>query len=170
MKKLITFIVLALPQFAFGIDCAKIKSFKIIEKQKATISVTKISWLNGKQDFTDICKGTSEFEAFDIRDREEDAFNCLKAKPLICKTTLNKNAATLAVVPASWIRNWKPLPVRDYHFHAYISQDKDQDYNFDLFSRQLSEKLTKQHFILESALKSGLKNPIEGVLVRVEFE
>ncbi len=154
----------------FGNNCTKIKPFKFLEKQSATITVTKIYWQKGKQEFTDICEGKSDFEAFDVRDREEDAFNCLKAKPLICKTTLNGNAATVAVIPASWIRNWKPLPVRDHHFHAYISQDKDQNYNFDLYSRQLSEKLTRQNLILESALKSGPKNPIEGFLVRVKLE
>ncbi len=157
------------PQLALGIDCSKIKPFIFLENQKVTVAVTKISWLEGKQEFEDICEGKTEFEAFDVRGREEDAFNCLKAKPIICKTTLNGNTATVAVVSASWIRSWKPLPVRDYHFHAYISQDKDLDYNFDLFARQLTEKLVAQHFILESALKSGPKNPVEGFLVRVQF-
>jgi hypothetical protein len=69
MRTLIIFILFFLPNICLAYDCTTTKPFKLIEKQKAIITVTKISWLKGEQHFTDICKGTLDFEAFDVRDR-----------------------------------------------------------------------------------------------------
>lgn len=154
-------------------DCSAVKPFKKIGSQKAHITVARFLWTANGQSEEDVCKGDVTVSAYDVRGREDDAFYCLVPKEsevLTCKTLMDSESSTISVVPASWIRSWKPKDVREYRFHAYINKNNKPDFYLDVFSRLLQDKISPQNLIVEGAIKTGPGNRTDGYFVRVEFK
>lgn len=172
MKSLILTIAFTLSNFAFAKDCSTVKPFKQIGSQKAHVTVVRIFWATSGQDQEDVCSGDLVVSAYNVRGREDDAYYCLKPKEsevLTCKTLLDGTPATISVIPATWIRNWKLSDVREYRFHSYINKNDTPDFFLDVFSRVLQSKLSAQSLIIEGALKTGPSNRNDGYFIRAEF-
>ena len=176
MSKIASYFILAFfflaPQYSWGKDCLGVKPFSPIATQKIQATVARFYWLGGKQENEDVCTASISINAYDVRGREEDAYFCLKpneSQIIKCKTKLNGDDAEITIVPASWIRTWKPAAVREYRFHAYIGKIKDSNVYLDLFSRTLSFNLNGERSVIEGALKTGSGNQADGYSVRTEF-
>lgn len=158
---------------AMAFDCSSAKPFVAKGSQKVAVTVSKISWKNGANTDEQICESSTNVRWFDVRGREEEAYYCLKPTPqevITCKTKLNGDEAEIEVVPASWIRTWKPSAVREYRFHAYVVKVKTPDYLYDVFSRSLQDSLESKNLIIEGSLKTGSANPTDGFWVRADFQ
>lgn len=158
-------------------DCQNVPPFTPLEQQSVKISVGRFYWSveNGVpiENVEDVCSKTGSISAYDVRGRETDAYYCLKPQTrevFSCATTLNGQAAEIAVLPAAWIRNWSPSDVREYRFHAYVMDVSHPDIYLDVFSRTLSLNLAKDSIITEGAIKSGPGDSKDGFFIRVEFQ
>lgn len=158
---------------AFAYDCSSIKPFLPKGSQRVVVTVSKFSWKNGVNIDEQMCQSSILLRWYDVRGREEDAYYCLKPNPLeviTCKTSLNGDDAEVQVVPASWIRGWKPRTVREYRFHAYFVKTKKPDYFYDIFARSLQDNLKTRNVVVEGSLKTGSANPDDGLWVRTDFQ
>lgn len=171
-----TFYALAILLFsaaAAAKDCATVQPFKSIGSQKVHVSVMRLFWTADGQEQEDVCSGDVTVSAFDVRGREDDAYYCLKpaaSSILGCSTTLDGEKAEVSIVPASWIRSWKPKAVREYRLHTYVVKAASPDFYIDVFSRSLTTKLKAQNLIVEGALRTGPANQGDGYFVRAEFK
>lgn len=157
---------------AFASDCSAVGPFIPIGQQEVKATISKFRWEQENPIYEDVCIQSTKVSLFDVRGREEEAYNCLKPDPIeviTCKCTLESNAAQIKVIPASWIRTWQPNPLREYRFHAYVVKEADSKFYYDIFARSLSTELASQNIILEGSLKTGPSNPIDGFWIRLEF-
>ena len=157
---------------AFSMDCSRVEPFKIIGTQKTKVTVMKMYWANGSQKEEKVCEGNTLVTAYDIRNRELEAFECLKPNPVevkTCRTKLNGKDAQVQVVPSTLIRNWIPQAKREYRFHSYVVNESDPAQYYDIFSRTLTEALSSQAMIVEGAFRTGPKDAKDGYHVRIEF-
>lgn len=157
---------------AFSYDCGPVAPFDSKGQLSIRVSVSKLKWDQSFLVNEDVCVESVKLNWFDVRNREEEAYYCLKPEPqevLTCKTTLADGDAEVAIVPASWIRAWSPNPVREYRFHAYVVKKSDPQFYYDIFSRSLLPDLSSQDVIVEGSLRTGPSNPDDGFWIRVEF-
>lgn len=154
-------------------DCSNLKPFKKIDSQRVHISVSRFFWTADEEGQEDLCAGDLDISVYDVRGREEDAYYCLHPKEsevFTCKTILNGEDAAMFIVPASWMRRWKPKDMREYRFHSYVVKTNDSNFYFDIFSRSLSTRLSSQNLMIEGAIKTGPGNRSDGYFVRAEFK
>lgn len=166
-----------LSSFAAAYDCQNVPPFTPLESQSVKISVGRFYWSieDGTpiENVEDVCTKRGAVFAYDVRGRETDAYYCLKPQThevFSCPTTLNGQAAEIAVLPATWIRTWNPSDVREYRFHAYVMDVNHPDIYLDVFSRTLSFDLAKGSVITEGAIKNGPGDAKDGFFIRVEFQ
>ena len=158
-------------------DCSKVPPFTPFEQQNVKVYVGRFSWDKNSgqpiENVEDVCLKTGVINAYDVRGGEADAFYCLKPQAqevFTCATTLNGKLAEIAVMPVTWIRNWKPSDMREYHFHAYVMDQANSDVYQEAFARTLSFNLTKEYVITEGAIKNGPGEAQDGFFIRVEFQ
>lgn len=164
----------AIPAFAEN-DCRKIKAFKKTGKQTVHVEVDRVFWKEKEKVYGEesVCKGDVKFMTYDVRGREGEAFDCLapaEGDIFNCKTKWNGEDAEIHVVPASWIRSWKPKAVREYRFHAYITKTGKPEFMNDLFARGLHFDLKRHPSMLEASQKSGSLNRSDAFFVRTDFK
>lgn len=157
---------------AYANNCDQVPTFIPDTKIELTIEVEKIYWTNQQeQKFEKICSASMSIPSYDVRGREDDAFRCLIPQEnamLICNTVLDGNNGQIAIVPATWIRDWHQTSKREYRFHAYAFKN-DSNYLKDIYSRALIDNLILQNITIDGALKTGLDNPDDGFFIRVDF-
>jgi hypothetical protein len=151
-----------------AVEC---KPFATLDHQSTKITITKLTQNdNGEETEISICEQTKSMRSFDVRNREAEAYICLKPNEDEVLTCDIDKDQQITAVPASWIRNWKPKTVREYRFHAYITKRKDPAYYKDIFSRSLSPNLKPQNITIEGAIKNDPKQKEDGYFIRVEFQ
>lgn len=173
MRALAFMILILTSQFSTAGDCSAVKPFRKAGSQKVHVSVARLFWVGSVQHDEDVCSVELKVDAYDVRGREDEAYDCLKPRDseiVSCQSTLDGEAAEITVVPASWLRTWKPQDRREYRFHSYVVKTANPKFYLDIFSRSLSSKLSPQSLILEGALKTGPGNTRDGFYVRAEFK
>jgi hypothetical protein len=172
MKIALPFFFLFAPTLSFAFECAPTAPFIPQGKLAAKISVARSYGSHGSPNFEDICKIPLLLDWYDVSGREEEAYYCLKPKAsevAQCDTELSGLAATISVVPSSWIRGWEGGQMREFRFHAYVQSKKDPTSYLDLFGRNLSGNLNELSSIIDGSVKTGPGNPSDGFWIRVEF-
>ncbi|HRO66183.1 MAG TPA: hypothetical protein PL182_01315 [Pseudobdellovibrionaceae bacterium] len=173
MKFLIIFLSLLSFDSAFSKNCSTVKPFKPDGFLNVHMTVSRFVWKDGEQVEEDICQGDVKIPSYDVRGREDDAFYCLHPKSgefMSCRTKIDRDAAEVTVIPATWVRKWNPKDAREYRFHAYVGKTKDPKFYYDVFSRTLLNRLEIQNVVVEGALKVGPRNKSDGFFIRAEFQ
>lgn len=173
MKALLFLLLILGSEVTFAKDCRGVRPFFPQGQMRAAVSVSRLYWNQGVPSEEAVCRGFVQVSSYDVRGREEDAFDCLQPKEaeiVVCNTQIDGAPAKVQVVPATWIRNWTPSSVREYRFHAYIQKVKEPGFYYDVFARSLSFQIMPQSTVVEGALKTGPANAQDGYFVRVSFE
>ena len=163
---------------SWALDCSTIKPFKIFKKgQSFKIEATQLVWkkkdLLLSEESQEICQVEGKIQAYDIRNREEEALACLKpdkSAVYSCDTTLNGKSAKIYFLPTIWVRTWNSKKAREYRFHALIKNESNTDDYLDLFARSLSFNIKASDIVTEGAIKSGPVGGQEGFFVRTYFQ
>ena len=173
MKLSFLFFTFLFSKICLAKDCSQVKPFAPNGAIKANVTISKFTWKDSHHVDENICSGSINIPSYDVRGREDDAFYCLQPKPselLSCKTKISLDDAEITIIPATWVRHWKPKDVREYRFHAYVVKTSNSDFYYDVFSRSLSEKISLKNLVLEGAIKTGPANAMDGYFIRVDFK
>lgn len=168
--KTILFLIFGIFSHAQAYDCTNVPAFTPTGAQKVIATMVRFYWQQGELKDEEICQRTAVIETYDVRGRAEEAYYCLRPQVLTCQTVLNGAAAEISLLPAVWVRDWQPDPLREHRFHAYVQGSSAPETYYDVFSRALSADLNPQPLILEGSIRTGLGNPADGYWIRLEFQ